>query len=149
MKFLLDTQAIISALDPGFDISKLSVRPDVFVTQVQVDELRASHEGERVELLLATLHTLSVEAIPTSAAASDIPASGEADFSDPVGLYASLRNVLDTKSPHATSNARDAWIGAIALSRNMILVTDDDDLGMSLLEHGGASIVFADFTKRL
>ena len=147
MKFLLDTNAFKSALDLDLDLSKFSSRVTVFVTHQQVEAMLATKQSERLAALLAVLHKIDTIEISTSTVVRDVSTYGEVDFGDAGSVHSLLQDSLHAKNHNQKNNAQDALIGATALSRNMILVTDNDDLAMSLLELGGASIVFSDFVQ--
>jgi predicted nucleic acid-binding protein len=119
--YLLDTNAIHSAVDLNIAPSRVTNRGDVFITRPQINELKATGRSRRRDALLAALQTIdAVKADGDSEAAASSPSS---------------------------SNDRAAVIGATAMARGLTLVTDDRELAAAVRGLGGHVISFADFME--
>ena len=147
--FLLDTNAINAALDKKVDPALFTARGPVFVTHIQVNELRATKNPEgRRQALLDALQKIDPSKVRTSAMVWDVSEWDGADWGDPKLPYQPLLEELNARNGSKKNNPHDALIGVTALARNMTLVTDDIDLGAVVREFGGAVESFAEFITR-
>lgn len=145
--FMLDTNAFNRALDSGVDPLRLSKRGRLYVTHVQLNELQATKQSERLNQLLRVFEAVEQESIPTSAAVWDISEWGRAEWGDADGGYDALLKRLDELNGGKNNNAQDVLIAVTALKRNLILVTDDEDLTTVLKEFGGSAVSFEEFSS--
>jgi hypothetical protein len=147
--YLLDTNAINRALDLSIDPGDLRRRGELFVTHVQLDELRQTRRPERLEALLGVFQQIGPERVSTSVAVWNESKWDEAEFGTESAnqLYQSLHQKLDARNGGKPNNVKDALIGVTALVRALTLVTNDRDLAEVTRELGGDAITFEDFVR--
>src|SRR5712691_8698035 len=140
--FMLDTNAFNRALDEAVNPALLSHRGKLFVTHVQLDELRATRRTERLEQLLSIFTAIDQENVTTAAAVWGVSKWDSAEYGDADGAYGSMLANLNSRNSSKGNNTRDILIAVTALKRGYTLVTDDGDLATVLQESGGKAITF-------
>ncbi|MFC4311237.1 type II toxin-antitoxin system VapC family toxin [Steroidobacter flavus] len=140
--FMLDTNAFNRALDKGIDPKTLSGRGHLCITHVQVNELQATKNSDRLTSLLSVFEAIEQESVPTAAAVWDVSEFGAAEWGGADGLYDKVLTSLSKRNNNKDNNVRDVLIGVTAIKRGLTLVTNDRDLATVVREHGGNSISF-------
>ncbi len=143
--FLLDTNAINRGLDQNIEPATITSRGDVFVTHIQIDELQATRRPDRQEALLDALQKIDPTKVPTSAAVWDVSRWNESEWSKPDGVFGPLLYALNARNGSKPNNTQDALIGATAIARGLVLVTNDVDLADEVRKFGGEAISFESF----
>lgn len=95
--YLLDTSAINAALDQAIEPGLLTGRV-LFVTHIQVDELRATRKPPgRLEALLQVLSDIEPEKLPTAAAVWNVSKWNECQYGDSSALYQPMLAALNIR----------------------------------------------------
>jgi predicted nucleic acid-binding protein len=145
--FILDTNAFNRALDSGIDSALLSRRGKLYVTHIQLNELKATKRTDRLNQLLAIFDSVEQEAIPTSAGVWKISEWGGAEWGSAGGSYENMLKRLNQINGGKKNNAQDILIAVTALKHRYTLVTDDGDLSTVLREFGGSAESFDEFIQ--
>ncbi|SRR6266849_1605675 len=145
--FMLDTNAFNRTLDGAVDPASLSSRGKLFVTHIQLNELRATRRSERLEQLLRVFTAVNQEKVSTVAAVWDVSEWGGAEYGDANGAYGAMLESLNSRNGGKENNTRDILIAVTALKRGYTLVTNDRDLAAVLQESGGKAITFEELVS--
>ena len=144
--YMLDTNAFNRALDSGLEPSVLSRRGPLFVTHIQLNELQATKNTDRLRQLLAVFTDVEQETVPTAAAVWGVSEWGGSEYGSAGGSYDAMLKSLNGRNGNKKSNAQDVLIAVTALKRGYTLVTDDYDLASVLREFDGVVETFGEFT---
>lgn len=131
-RIALDTDAINSLVSAGLldEISAVSKRRGIFfvLTQVTKDQLAQTQDVGRRAQLLAAYEALPKIELPTSGFALGVSWLGHAEMKD----SAAELNMFTTKG---RGKMQDALIGATAVAKADVLVTDDGPLTRRVKAH--------------
>ncbi|WP_139834618.1 type II toxin-antitoxin system VapC family toxin [Thalassospira sp. MCCC 1A03138] len=138
-KYLLDTNFFNHVLD---DLTNLDhfTNHKLFVTHIQLDEIKQTSCVDRREQLLSRFQTIDAESIPTNAAVWGVSNWNEAKWGDANGLYEKLLSRIQNldkasgKKKRPENQSRDALIAATAISENFVLITNDHNLTIAAEE---------------
>ncbi len=143
---MFDTVIFNRIVDDCLDVGVLIGKVDVYVTHIQRDELNATSNAKRRELLQKTFHEVSAETVPTESAVYGASRYGEAKFGAKDGLYLKIKVALDAKKLKP-NNIQDALIAETAIVNGFTLVTDDRHLAEIVQTHCGKAIGLAQLQK--
>lgn len=146
-EYMLDTNAFNRALDSNDDPRSLSRRGGLYVTHIQLNEIQATRNPERLAALLTIVKMIDPEHVATSAALWDV---SEWDASESGGddrLYEQMYAALTERNQDKRgNNAKDVLIALTALKRGYTLVTNDADLTDVLGQFGGEAMRYDAFS---
>lgn len=145
---MFDTVIFNRIVDGFLDVSVLIGKVDVYVTHIQRDELNATSNAKRRELLQKTFHEVSAKTVPTESAIFGVSRFDEARFGAEDGLYLKIKVVLDAKKLKQ-NNIQDALIAETAIVNGFTLVTDDRHLAEIVQTHCGKAIGLVQLQKML
>lgn len=143
---MLDTNAFDRVADGNIPADALRGRR-LFVTHVQLDEIRAITNEKRRASLLALFSEIGAEMVPTSTGIFDDSYFGQTEWSAEDGVYeAMLARLQDLdkaarKRARGFNQSRDARIAETALRHGYTLVTGDSGLATVMRECGGRAIL--------
>lgn len=144
---MLDTNVINRVLDANVDPNSLSRVARMFLTHVQINELQATRNEDRLTKLIAAVESIDHVRIATSVAVWGESEWGESEFGGGGdNRFELMLDALNIRNGSKANNARDILIGLTALARGYTLVTNDADLSAVVSEFGGAVISFEDLT---
>ena len=143
---MLDTSAVNRILDTGVDPESLAIGSCIYLTHIQVNELQATRNEERLRRLLDVAEQIPHFQIPTSVAVWGVSEWGGAEFdSNGDGRFGAMLASLNERNRAKPNNQMDALIGITALRRNLTLVTNDRDLLEVVREFGGSAMTSEEF----
>lgn len=157
---MLDTNVFNHVLDGKVDASSLKGK-ELFVTHIQLDELKNTKDESRRESLLTVFKEFEQERQATSSAVSGIFVSGgassgasgqlptetavwglsrwgEAKWGNTDNVFEEMRRDLDALNKRKKNNTHDVLIAETALRNGLVLVTSDADLFEIMCKYGGA-----------
>jgi len=145
-QYMLDTNAFNIALDSQIEPKALHSKGNLFITHIQLNEIQATRNDDRLNALLGVFSAVEQEPVPTSAAIWGVSEWGGAEYGAADGLYDRLINDLNNINGGKRGNTRDALIAVTALKRGYTLVTNDNDLANVFRANGGNTETFEEFT---
>lgn len=142
---MLDTNAINRIADGRLELAALS-QYELLLTHVQIDEIRATRESQRITDLLDVCEMIAARSVPTSSSAWDVSNWDESSW-DANGSYCRILARIgelddaNRKKRSAQSNrVRDALIGATSISEECVLLSADRNLIQAVRECSGHAI---------
>ena len=124
------------------------------MTHIQGDELAATSDTNRKQLLLKTLTKVDPQSLSTDTAVWNDSKWGKTKWSARDGMYRRLlhriRELDDAKGrkpSHPMNQSRDARIAETAIKTGLTLVTNDRSLTQATAEAGGIAITFEAFAS--
>jgi len=145
--FMLDTNVFNRVLDGAYDPTLLSLRGQLLVTHIQLDEITATSNTERRNKLLSTFKLVEHQKILTAAGAWNVTQWSDAQWTPEDGSYNAMLASLDKRNKNKKNNTQDILIGLTVVKGRYTLVTDDSDLAAVVKEFGGASETFDQFSQ--
>jgi rRNA-processing protein FCF1 len=150
--FMLDTNVFNCVVnDKSIALTVFKGR-DVFVTHVQSDELNATRNNCRRQILREAFKRIKAASIPTDTAVFDESKWDQAKWSANDGVYDQLlarikeRDAAKHKKARDPMNpSRDARIAETAIKAGLTIVTNDCNLARAATEAGGRVISFEEF----
>jgi len=136
--YMFDTNIFNAILDGDVDIPATLSNLPIFLTHVQLDEIKATRNEVRRAQLARTVTEVPHQQIPTSSFVIGVSRLGQGRLSNGV-LYQQLRVRLDELNRNKTNNPEDIAMAETALKENLTLVTHDRDLARVVVEFGGAT----------
>jgi hypothetical protein len=143
--YMLDTNAFDRTADGNIPADAFRGRR-LFVTHLQLDEIRAIPAEKRRASLLGRFNEIGAEMVPTSTGIFGDSYFGQAEWSSEDGVYEAMLARLQEldkaagKRPRGFNQSRDVRIAETALRHGYTLVTDDSSLGIVMRERGGRAI---------
>lgn len=135
--FLLDTNIFNHLVEGKIQKEHLPLEFPIFVTTVQYDEVAKCSDIQKRTDLYSWLKILSDHIAPLETLVWDVGHWDNSKFGEGE-LYQKLLSSLDAKKKRKNNaNIHDALIGEVAIIGKMVLVTNDNDLALTVKEHGG------------
>lgn len=137
--YMFDTNIFNEILDHKIDIASIT-NASLYVTHIQLNEIQATKNEERRNLLLQVFHEVDKETITTESAVWDVSEWGNAKWGSENNLYQPIMKRLGELNKKKKNNTQDALIAETAIVNTQILVTNDIDLQYVISEFGGKAI---------
>jgi len=141
---MFDTNIFNAILEGNINFTQFPKQIRLFVTHIQRDEIEAISNPDKLERkqkLLQIFNNIEQEKIPTESAIYGVSKYGEAKYAREDTL---IKELTGGKKKHV----KDALIGETAIRRNIILVTDDQQLRDRVNTIEGKAISFEQFIKQ-
>ena len=142
-KFMFDTNIFNHICDNGIEISGHLSNHLYYITHVQYDEIYATKNISRREELLSIFQKIEQDPIATETFTLDISKLDKAKLGISI-IYGQILSRLE-KIKRKKNNIQDALIAETAITKHLVLVTDDKDLLIVISELGGEAINFNQF----
>jgi predicted nucleic acid-binding protein len=136
---MFDTVVFNRIVDGRLNVTGFAGKAKFCVTHIQRDELNATSDAERRQLLQQAFQEVAAESIPTESLILDVSRLGEAKLGVEDGLYDKIKVALDARK-YKPNNIQDALIAETAIINGCMLVTDDGDLAEIVRNHHGRAI---------
>lgn len=137
---MFDTTVFNRILDKKISIDSLPPNIPLFVTHIQLDEIKKTSNPERREQLLDVFQKVPQEHIPTEGGIFDVSKFDVSKFGNE-----KLIEKLQKANP---KHSEDALIGATCIQNHCLLVTDDNKLLNKVRKEGGTAVTFLDYLKQ-
>ncbi len=145
--YMFDTNAFNDILDGKIDLASLPTDARYVVTHVQLDELNATKDERRKELLLNVFELVGADSLPTESMVWGVSRWGLSKWSSDDGVFEMIRGYLDSRNKGKANNLQDALIGETAYKNGFVFVTRDNDLYQVLHELGAAVVGLVDIIR--
>jgi hypothetical protein len=143
LKVLLDTHIYDKIADkkiPSVLVKESLKTVDYYITHIQADEMNNCPDKRRCEQLQSAANSLKPIMVPTESFVEGLSKPG---FSKPFrGKYLDRLRKRD-------KHVHDALIGEVAISKGLILVTDDRKLKDKVNENRGCAMSLKEFMRIL
>ena len=135
--YMLDTNIFNAIKDGDIDIEAIFSGLPIFVTHVQLDEIRATRNEVRRAQLEDVVREVPHQELQTTSIVWGVSRWDRARWSNGV-LFQELRERLDALNSGKGNNSKDILIAETAIQGGLTLVTNDRDLTRVTAEFGGA-----------
>jgi rRNA-processing protein FCF1 len=153
MKLMLDTNILNAIADGKLNSDALQIH-ELYITDVQLTELKKTQCEERITTLLKCVQILNPTQQPSRGVWDD-SSWDRSEFSESDGLYKKLESrikELDAqkkkKSRETYNQSRDARIADAAIRHKMILVTNDETLRIAAIEFGCQGLTLTELSQK-
>lgn len=139
MNYVVDTCLINHLVDGKIAPDSLPLDGEYVATHIQREELEATRNEYRREILLKKFSEIVKSTIPTETRIFGISRFGQGNFGDGK-LHTSLQSSLDNVNDKHRNNTKDCLIAEVAIKKGYTLLTTDRDLKEVAQKHGGRVI---------
>ena len=143
--YMLDTTVFNDVLDQKIDLSPYP-SGHLLVTAVQEHELRDTKDPDRRSKLLGVFKDIAPAILTASSACFDIAGAGfdEAHWNDGSGRFEAmlsrLQALTNRRKSRLPNQIKDIVIAETAIKNNAVLISQDGNLRIVVIEHGGEAI---------
>lgn len=135
--YVLDTNVFNRLVDGSLELASLPSGGDFIATHIQIDEINATNDAERRELLSQKFAEVGPKVVSTESMVWGVGRWGEGKWGSGT-LFKKLKSDLDQLNKSKANNVQDALIGEVVIAKRYTPITCDRDLATVVQGNGGA-----------